>query len=90
LLIPVSLLMIRGHHVLKIYVIVELLLAAPSAVFFILVLSANLSPAHGFSVRELIIPVSVFAVFTSVPLSVAIALLRKAPEPKTITNERDN
>ena len=41
---------------LRLYVISECLLALPTVAFFALVIAANMSPAHGFSITELMIP----------------------------------
>jgi hypothetical protein len=62
---------------LKIYVIVEGLLAAPSLAFMGMVLFAHLSPAHGFSIRELGFPVAVFVVASGAPWLIAWSLLRR-------------
>lgn len=50
-----------------IYLVVETILAAPTMLFFFLVVLANLTRSHGFSVGELVIPVIVFAVATAIP-----------------------
>ena len=55
----------------RIYLLAEIILALPSAVFFVVVVLANMSPAHGFSVRELTLPVPVFLLFSVVPAVVA-------------------
>jgi hypothetical protein len=52
----------------RVYRFGEPLMALPSIGFFGSVLWANMSPAHGFSLPELTIPVVVFVLFTVLPL----------------------
>jgi hypothetical protein len=61
-------LMLMGDIPVKVYVLFELLFAAPTIFFFVTIALANLSPTHGFSVGELYVPVCVFIVFSVVPL----------------------
>ena len=77
-LFVVGLLLLRrpSPMTLKVYMTVESALAAPSVAFFALVLYENLSPAHGFSIRELPIPLTVLFLVTVVPLFVAWRVLR--------------
>lgn len=62
---------------LRVYLITEFVLALPSLLFFGLVFLVNMSPAHGFSRRELVLPVIVFLAFTVAPLLAAIRLYRR-------------
>ena len=73
---------------LKAYMSVESALAAPSVAFFFLVLYQNLSPAHGFSIRELTIPLTVLLFVTAVPLFLFAAwrTLRLANRPPPPTS----
>lgn len=57
----------RNPSVLKMYLCVEGVMVIPSAMFFLLVILGNLSPAHGFSIGELIIPVPIFLVASVAP-----------------------
>ena|SRR2546421_1484023 len=66
----------------KLYVISELVLSAPSLLFFALVVWGNLSPAHGFSIGELIVPIIVFVLFSAVPL--LLTLRKRSQAPLTI------
>ena len=61
---------------LRVYLITEFVVALPSLLFFGLVFLVNMSPAHGFSRRELVFPVIVFLTFTVAPLLAAIRLYR--------------
>jgi hypothetical protein len=70
-LLAVGLMLVLQRIPLKVYVVVELILAAPSVLFFVMIVCANMSPAHGFSVGELMIPVPVFIIFSVVPLAMA-------------------
>ena len=65
---------------LKAYMGIESALAAPSVAFFALVMYENLGSAHGFSIRELPIPLTVLLLVTVVPLSLAWRALRMVPE----------
>ena len=60
-----------------VYLVSELILALPSLIFFITVAVVNMSPAHGFSVAELTIPVPVFVLFSVVPAIGAYRLWRR-------------
>lgn len=61
---------------LRVYLITEFVLALPSLLFFGWVFLVNMSPAHGFSRRELALPSIVFLTFTVAPLLAAIRLYR--------------
>ena len=61
---------------LRVYLITEFALALPSLLFFGWVFLVNMSPAHGFSRRELALPMIVFLTFTVAPLLAAIRLYR--------------
>jgi hypothetical protein len=58
------------------YLVGEALLATPSLLFFALVIASNMSPSHGFSIAELLVPVPVFALFSVWPFVVALRLHR--------------
>ena len=64
-------LFLYGRPLIKTYVISEVVLLLPSVLFFIGIIFANLSPAHGFSVGELLFPVPVAIMFSAVPLGLA-------------------
>jgi hypothetical protein len=66
---------------LRFYLLSEAILSVPSVAFFILVLFVNVSPAHGFSIGELLIPVPVFAVFSVIPFVWAVVLMRRSRIP---------
>jgi hypothetical protein len=61
------------------YVLVEGGYALLFMAFAALIVAANLSPSHGFSVRELIVPLAAFTVASAGPLLVALPLWR-APD----------
>jgi hypothetical protein len=73
----ISLSVLTGRKVFKIYMISEIFAAIPSLFFFIVVALANLNPVHGFSVRELLFPALVMILFTIVPLLIAVRMWRK-------------
>jgi hypothetical protein len=50
-----------------VYLFVEALFALPTIMFFVMVLIANISPAHGFSVDELVWPSVVFVICSVIP-----------------------
>ena len=60
--------LLSGRSLIRAYVISEVVLSAPSLLFVFVVAWANLSPAHGFSVGELFIPVCIMIIFSVVPL----------------------
>jgi hypothetical protein len=61
---------------LKSYLIIEAILAAPTIALIAMVLWANLSPVHGFSVPELMWPAVVFAIVSLLPWLIGYRLLR--------------
>ena len=67
----------RSHGALRVYQAAEVILALPSFLFFVMVVVMNMSPAHGFSVRELAIPVPVFVAFSLSPLAMSMRAGRK-------------
>jgi hypothetical protein len=69
--LALGLLLLSGRPLIRAYAISEVTLSAPTLLFVFVVTSANLSPAHGFSVGELFVPVCVMIIFTVVPLILA-------------------
>jgi uncharacterized membrane protein YoaK (UPF0700 family) len=67
----VGLLLLSGRPLIRAYVISEVALSAPNLLFVLWVLAVNMSPAHGFSVRELPPVVCVMIIFSFVPLILA-------------------
>jgi len=53
------------------YLLLEPAMALPTLLMVVMVTAANLSPAHGFSVGELVMPLAVLAVATIVPYGLA-------------------
>lgn len=76
-LIIISIFFISGRPLIKTYIISELILAAPSLVFFSVIAFVNIRPSCGFSVGELIFPIPVFLVFSVLPLIIAFRCLRE-------------
>lgn len=76
LLLGLMLLFVRP--LVKTYIISEIILSIPNVLFFIAIVGANLSPAHGFSVGELFFPVIVMIAFSVVPLLLAFSIRKKA------------
>ncbi len=62
---------LRGPEGVRRYRAIEAALALPSVAFYLFVLAANIHPAHGFSVRELIAPVTVFTFATVIPVALS-------------------
>jgi hypothetical protein len=60
-----------GRPMVKAYVVSELLLLLPNVCFFVFIVLTNLSPSHGFSVGELLLPLLVMVIFSFVPLWLA-------------------
>ena len=62
----------------RLYLVAETILALPTLLFIIWIAVANMSPAHGFSVGELLVPAIVFSVFSVLPLAAVIVARRRA------------
>jgi hypothetical protein len=65
--LALGLLLLSGRPLIKAYVISEVALSAPTLLFVFVVALANLSPAHGFPVGELSVPVCLMIIFSVVP-----------------------
>ena len=72
-----GLMLLFGRPLVKTYVVSEIILSIPGVFFFLAILGANLSPAHGFSVGELLFPVIVMIAFSVVPLVLACRIRKK-------------
>jgi hypothetical protein len=68
--------LLRNMHSVKAYLFTEFICAVPSVVFFGSVVFANVSPAHGFSIAELVLPLLVFLVASAIPFWLALQSLR--------------
>ncbi|HEX8177234.1 MAG TPA: hypothetical protein VF543_19250 [Pyrinomonadaceae bacterium] len=66
-----GLILVLGRPIVKTYIVSELILMIPNVLFFLFIIWANLSPAHGFSIGELFIPALVMIVFSLIPLRLA-------------------
>jgi hypothetical protein len=67
---------VTSRRWLGVYVVVEGVFTLAFMAFGALIVAANLSPSHGFSVRELLISLVVFVAFSAGPLIVALPLWR--------------
>jgi len=76
--LALGLLLLSGRPLIKAYVISEVALSAPTLLFVFVVALANLSPAHGFPVGELFVPVCLMIIFSVVPLILAFWARSKA------------
>jgi hypothetical protein len=76
-LLLISLLLLSGRPILKTYIITEIVASIPNLFFFVVIALANLSPAHGFSIGELFLPVLVTMLFSILPLILAFRIWRK-------------
>ena len=79
-LLLISLLLLSGRSILKTYIISEIIVLIPTLFFCALIVLANLSTTHGFSIGELFFPVLVMMLFTIVPVILAITIWRKDSE----------
>ena len=70
-ILALALFLLRGRR-LGTYIVSELVLSLPNVLFVATVLWANLSPAHGFSIAELLAPSMVMLVFSAVPMGIAV------------------
>ena len=73
-----GLMLLFGRPLVKTYIVSEIILSIPSVFFFLAIVWANLSPAHGFSVGELLLPVIVMMAFSVVPLILASRIRKRA------------
>ena len=64
-------LLFTGRKVVWFYIISEIALSLPNVFFFVVIVLANLSPAHGFSVGKLFVPILVMTAFSIIPLVLA-------------------
>lgn len=77
-----ALLLLSGRRLVRTYIVSELVLSLPNVLFVMAILWANLSPSHGFSIGELLVPLIVMLVVSAVPLGVAFwAQSSKGEEP---------
>jgi hypothetical protein len=83
--LALGLLLLSGRPLIRAYVISEVALSAPNLLFVFAVAWANLSPAHGFSVGELFVPVGVMIIFSVVPLILAFRARSKAVSSEGVT-----
>ena len=72
-IIALGWLVFTRERFLTLYFVVEFSLAAPSILTFILVAAANLSPNHGFSVGELVLPGVTFIFVTVIPVIIGVS-----------------
>jgi len=75
-----GILFIMGRSPLVTYIVSELVLSAPSILFFIFVIIMSVRPATGFSVQELPYPLLVLALTTFVPLAFIFYSARRRPK----------
>jgi len=85
-LLLIAIVLVLGHQRLKTYIISEIIASIPNLLFFVMVLLANLRPAHGFSVGELLFPIIITILFSIIPLILALRMWRnvarsRAPIP---------
>jgi hypothetical protein len=73
-----GLMLLFGRALVKTYIVSETILSIPSVFFFLAIVLANLSPAHGFSVGELLFPGLVMIAFSVIPLVLAFRIRKKA------------
>jgi hypothetical protein len=81
----IGLLLFLGRSIVKTYVASELILLLPNACFFLIVIWANQSPTHGFSIAELFFPLLVMLLFSFVPLWLAWQSRSKADATESKT-----
>ena len=71
-ILVLGLLLTFRKPVVRLYVVSECLLALSTVAFFGMVVLANLTPSHGFSLGELFFPLMVFSIYTIAPLYIAL------------------
>jgi hypothetical protein len=75
-----AVLMLSGVRLVKTYIVSELVLCLANVLFVAAIVWANLSPAHGFSIAELSVPLMVMLVCDAVPLGLAVWAQRSKSE----------
>ncbi len=78
-LLTIGGLLLTGRNLILAYIISEIILSLPNVFFFVAIVLANLSPAHGFSVGELFLPILVMIAFSIIPLTLAFRTRRQPP-----------
>ena len=79
-ILQLGVVLVSGRAWLKTYILSEIILSIPNILFFLAIVWANLSPAHGFSVRELLFPVMVMIAFSVIPVVLAFRAGQRANE----------
>ena len=72
----IGFILLRHPDRLRTYLFTEAALALPTLVFFVLTIAANIGPAHGFAIGELVVPVPVFIVASGLPFWIGCRSLR--------------
>ena len=68
-IILLGLMLLFSRPLVKTYIVSELILSVPNVFFSVAIVWANLSPAHGFSVGELLLPLIIMIAFSVVLFS---------------------
>ena len=84
-LVGVSL--IRNPARIRVYLAAGAIMALPTLGMFVLVAVQNMSPAHGFSIGELLVPFPIFIMVSVVPLAIGFHSW-KGPAPKKLSLRR--
>ena len=73
--------LVRNPSRVRLYLTAEAILAFPTFIFIVAVVAANMGPAQGFSVGELLVPVPVFLVVSAFPFCIAYRSLKPLANP---------
>jgi hypothetical protein len=65
----VGVILIRNPARIGVYLAAETIMALPTLGMFVLVVVQSMSPTHGFSIGELMIPIPIFIMVSVVPLT---------------------
>ncbi len=76
-LLVISFFLLSGRPILKTYLVLEVVASLPNLFFFLVIVRANLSPTHGFSIGELFTPLLVTILFTILPVILGFRLWRR-------------
>lgn len=87
-ILTLGMLFLCGRQLVKTYIVSEVALALPNIFFLVTIIGANLTPAHGFSVGELFLPMLEMIAFSVLPVTLAFWSLRRKAHVESPNAER--
>ena len=83
-LLGVAAFLVATNHGLRLYLVIEALLAAPTVIAFAGNVIIRMLPTYGLAIAELQIPASIFLIFTVVPINLALRIIAGSPQDLSI------